>query len=87
MSFTRRFTGKISHEAEIIFSGPMIDQSTFLHYPFSIFHQRTILLSARRLTSLRFPNLRPTAESAAQVVNLSLRFNYTGKYYRTDGVN
>lgn len=30
---------------------------------------------------------RPTAESAARVVNLSLWFNYTGKYYRTDGVN
>lgn len=56
MSFTRHFTSKISHEAEIVFSGPMIDQFTFLDYSFSIFHQRTVLLSARRLASLRFPN-------------------------------
>lgn len=26
-----------SHEAEIVLNEPMIDQSTFLHYPFSIF--------------------------------------------------
>ena len=78
-----------SYEAEIIFNDLIIDQYLYRIFSTSSYHFALYSPFDLKDANLFFFSTlsRPTAESAVGVVNLSLWFNYTGKYYRTDGVN